>query len=172
MKKAFLALAVAACAVFFTACPGPVEKTKAELLASPKNGWVLSAAESSPAYHMSTGEYVSNLMNGYLYDYELDDIMTFTVEGVQTLDPGANIDPEGYGLQEATSYLYTFDATDDNWMYMQVPFIVDADLNIMQVRCHILNLTEDEFKFNCTIDDVAAQAKDQYTFTLTYVPAK
>ena len=172
MKKAFLALAVAALAVFFTACPGPVEKTKAELLASPKHGWVLSAAESSPAYHMASGEYVSNLMNGYLYDYELDDIISFTVEGVQTLDPGDNIDPEGYGLQETITRLYTFDQTDDEWMYMQVPFIVDAQGEIMQVKCHILNLTEDEFKFNCTIDDVAAQAKDEYTFTLTYVPAK
>lgn len=171
MKKAFLALAVAALAVFFTACPGPVEKTKAELLASPKHGWVLSAAESSPAYHMASGEYVSNLMNGYLYDYELDDIMTFTVEGVQTLDPGENIDPE-YGLQEATSYLYTFDAADDEWMYMQVPFIVDANFDIMQVRCHILDLTEETFKFNCTIDDYADPTKAEYTFTLTYVPAK
>ena len=97
--------------------------------------------------------------------------MTFTVEGVQTLDPGANIDPE-YGLQEATAYLYTFDAVDDMWMYMQVPFIVDANGDIMQVRCHILNLTEDEFKFNCTIDDIEQGAKDEYTFTLTYVPAK
>ncbi len=172
MKKAFLVLAVAACAVFFTACPGPVEKTKAELLASPKKGWILSAAESSPAYHMTSGEYVSNLMNGYLYDYELDDIMTFTVEGVQTLDPGANIDPEGQGLQEAKTFLYSFDAADDDWMYMQVPFILDANDQIKQVYCHILNLTEEEFKFNCTIDDVAAQTKDQYTFTLTYVPAK
>ncbi|MBQ3739755.1 MAG: hypothetical protein II856_00970 [Bacteroidales bacterium] len=172
MKKAFLVLAVAACAVFFTACPGPVEKTKAELLASPKKGWILSAAESSPAYHMASGEYVSNLMNGYLYDYELDDIMTFTVEGVQTLDPGANIDPEGQGLQEAKTFLYSFDAADDDWMYMQVPFILDANDQIKQVYCHILNLTEEEFKFNCTIDDVAAQTKDQYTFTLTYVPAK
>jgi len=171
MKKAFLALAVAALAVFFTACPGPVEKSKAELLASPKHGWVLSAAESSPAYHMASGEYVTNLMNGYLYDYELDDIMTFTVEGVQTLDPGTNIDPE-YGLQEATSFLYSFDAVDDDWMYMQVPFILDANDQIKQVYCHILNLTENEFKFNCTIDDVAAQTKDEYTFTLTYVPAK
>ena len=172
MKKAFLALAVAALAVFFTACPGPVEKTKAELLASPKNGWVLSAAESSPAYHMASGEYVSNLMNGYLYDYELDDIMSFTVEGVQTLDPGANIDPEGYGLQQAVTYLYLFDQTDDNWMYMQVPFIVDANGDIMQVRCHILDLTEENFKFNCTIDDVETPTKEEYTFTLTYVPAK
>jgi len=172
MKKAFLALAVAALAVFFTACPGPVEKTKAELLASPKHGWVLSAAESSPAYHMASGEYVTNLMNGYLYDYELDDIMTFTVEGVQTLDPGANIDPEGQGLQEAKTFLYSFDAVDDDWMYMQVPFILDANDQIKQVYCHILNLTEEEFKFNCTIDDVAAQTKDEYTFTLTYVPAK
>jgi hypothetical protein len=111
-------------------------------------------------------------MNGYLYDYELDDIMTFTVEGVQTLDPGANIDPEGQGLQEATAFLYSFDAVDDYWMYMQVPFILDANDQIKQVYCHILNLTEEEFKFNCTIDDVAAQTKDQYTFTLTYVPAK
>lgn len=172
MKKAFLVLAVAACAVFFTACPGPVEKTKAELLASPKKGWILSAAESSPAYHMASGEYVSNLMNGYLYDYELDDIMTFTVEGVQTLDPGANIDPEGQGLQEAKTFLYSFDAADDDWMYMQVPFILDANDQIKQVYCHILTLTEEQFKFNCTIDDVDPAAKDKYTFTLTYVPAK
>jgi len=172
MKKAFLALVVAACAVLFTACPGPQEKTKAELLSSPKHGWVLSAAESSPAYHMASGEYVSNLMNGYLYDYELDDIMSFTVEGVQTLDPGANIDPEGYGLQQAVTYLYVFDQTDDEWLYMQVPFIVDANGDIMQVRCHILTLDEETFKFNCTIDDVENPTKEEYTFTLTYVPAK
>ncbi len=172
MKKAFLVLAVAACAVFFTACPSPVEKTKAELLASPKKGWVLSAAESAPAYHMSSGEYVSNLMNGYLRDYELDDILTFTVEGVQTLDPGTEIDPEGTGLQQTATYLYMFDQTDDNYIYMQIPFIVDYNDDIMQVRCHILTLDEETFKFNCTIDDVESEAKDEYTFTLTYVPAK
>ena len=97
--------------------------------------------------------------------------MTFTVEGVQTLDPGANIDPEGQGLQEAVSFLYSFDV-DEDWMFLQVPFILDANDQIMQVRCHILTLNEETFKFNCTIDDVDPDAKDKYTFTLTYVPAK
>ena len=78
MKKTFLALAVAAvAAVCFTACPGPQEKTTADYLSAPKNGWVLESALCSPAYEMLSGELIGDLVNGYLYDFEKDDIIAF-----------------------------------------------------------------------------------------------
>jgi len=166
MKKTLLVAAMAVvCAVFFTACPGVETKSYTDYLISPKKGWVLEAATSSPAYEMENGEIVSDLMNGYLYDYELDDIMTFTENGVQTINPGENI---GEGYQAETAYLWQLDNENDGWIYMQVPFFYDD----VQEYCHILSLTEDVFKFNCTMNDDEPSAKGTYTFTLTYVPAK
>lgn len=172
MKKTFLVAAMAVvCAVFFTACPNPEEKTYADYLMSAKKGWVLEAAASSPAYEMASGEFVSDLMNGYLYDYELDDVMTFTESNgfyIQTIGPGANVDAEGEGYQEEVAYQWQLDSENDGWLYMQVPFFYDD----VQEYCHILSLTEDVFKFNCTMNDDEPSAKGTYTFTLTYVPAK
>lgn len=166
-KTVFMLATVAAFVVSFCSCGGTTEKSTAELLASPKNGWVLESATSSPAYQMGSGEYVQDLLNGgYLLDYEKDDIIAFTTAGVQTINPGTLTDPEGY--TETRSYLWSLDKADSTIIYMQVPFFYDD----VQETCHILQLTENVFRFNCTINDDDPAAKGTYTFTLQYVPAK
>ena len=52
------------------------------------SGWILSAATSSPAYVMSSGLLVSNLMSGYLYNIELDDVIKFYPDGTMSILPG------------------------------------------------------------------------------------
>lgn len=173
MKKTLLVAAMAAvCAVFFTACPTPEEKTTADYLMSPKKGWILQAATSSPAYELLDGSFATDLINdGYLHEYELDDIMTFTqADGFnyQIINPGNNIDPEGEGYQQEVKYLWAFDAVDEGWIYMQVPFFYDD----VQEYCQILKINDEEFRFKCTVNDDDVEAKGTYSFTLTYVPAK
>lgn len=168
MKKALVVMAVAVLAVVFNACT-PQVKTTTDYLTGAKNGWVLSAATSSPAYVMENGEIVTDLMNGgFLYDYELDDIIAFTAEGVQTVDPGKNVDPEGHGYQSVVSYLWHLDQANEDWIYMQIPFFYDD----VQEYCHILNIDENQMTLNCTINDDEPTTKGTYTFNLVYVPAK
>jgi hypothetical protein len=173
MKKTLLVAAMAAvCAVFFTACPS-VEKTTADYLMSPKKGWVLDAAMSSPAYVMDNGEIVTDLMNGYLLDYELDDVMTFSQSNgfnIQTINPGNLLPGENdeWGYTEEYASQWMLDTENDGWLWMQVPFFYDE----VQEYCHILSVNDDILKFNCTMNDDELPAKPTYTFTLTYVPAK
>lgn len=170
MKKTLLVAAMAAvCAVFFTACPGPEEKTTAELLSAAKKGWVLESALCDPAYVMESGERIGNLVDGYLYDFEKDDIIAFTAEGVQTIKPGDLLPGEGEeGYTQDVSYLWRLDETNDGWMWMQVPFFYDE----VQEYVHIITLDDNQFKFLCTFNDDLNPAKPTYTVTLNYVPAK
>lgn len=170
MKKTFLALAVAAvAAVCFTACPGPQEKTTADYLSAPKNGWVLESALCSPAYEMLSGELIGDLVNGYLYDFEKDDIITFTADGVQTIKPGNLLPAEDQdGYTQDVAYLWRIDEQNDGWIFMQVPFFYDE----VQEYVHILTLDENQFKFLCTFNDDEQGAKGTYTLTMNYVPAK
>ena len=80
MKKVLSVLAIAALfLVGVTSCTQ--EKTATELLTQ-KNGWVLSSATSSPAYHLSDGSFATDLMTeGYLMAWELDDIIVFNENG-------------------------------------------------------------------------------------------
>ncbi len=170
MKKTLLVAAMAAvCAVFFTACPGPVEKTTADYLSSPKKGWVLESALCNPPYEMENHELIGDLVNGYLYDFEKDDIITFTADGVQTIKPG-NLLPgeEEYGYTEDVTYLWRVDEANDGWIWMQVPFFYDE----VQEYVHIITLDENQFKCLCTFNDDEIVTKGTYTVTLNYVPAK
>lgn len=165
-KTVFMLATVAAFVVSFCSCVEPTKST-ADLLASPKNGWVLESATSSPAYLMGSGEYVTDLLNGgYLYDYEKDDVIAFTTTGGQTIAPGTLTDPEGY--TETRTYVWALDQTDPTIIYMQVPFFYDD----VQETCRILELSKNVFRFNCTMNDDDPAAKGTYTFTLQYVPAK
>lgn len=165
MKKSLFVLAAAAIMVCFNACV-PQVKTLTDYLTAPKKGWVLEAATSTPAYHMEDGSYVENLMEGYLYDYELDDVISFDAEGNETITPGAKIPEEG-DYRETVVVKYSIDEVN-NHLYCQIPFFYDEALEL----CKIITLNEDVMKLSCTIDDTENPAKDVYTFNLTYVPAK
>ncbi len=173
MKKLFGILAIAAMfVVSFTACDTTTDPTAADYLCQSK-GWVLADATSSPAYLLSDGTHITNLMNeGYLYDYELDDIITFNANGSMTINPGSNIDPE-YGYQQEVASTWHFNA-DTTVIYYQIPFFYDDNGTTFDAELEnakILYIHENEIKFAYTFKDDAS-AKGEYTFYLTYVPAK
>lgn len=168
MKKVLSVLAIAALVlVSFTSC-NPQEQSMTEKLTISK-GWVLSAAESTPAYEMLDGTLVSNLFNGYLEEWEKEYITVFNANGSEIVKPGKVVAPSSeLGYTEETSLgNWTFNE-DETRIMMQVPFFMDEDIEI----CNIVRLTKDEFVVNCTINDDENPAKGTYTFTLTYVPAK
>jgi len=176
MKKTLFALAIVASLVLsFNACT-PKQKTLTDYLTAPKNGWVLESATSTPGYVMSSGAIIENLMEGYLYDYEKDDIIKFTAEGIQTIEPGTLKPEDGSAYQEAVSTNYTIlqDATG-KFLNMQVPFFYNDDYSSFDAAveiCEIIALDDNQLKIRCTINDDENPAKPTYSFTLTYVPAK
>ncbi|MBR4136762.1 MAG: hypothetical protein IKU03_10230 [Bacteroidales bacterium] len=172
MKKLFSVLAVAAMVVFtLTSCEKP-EPTKADYLCQDK-GWVLSAATSTPAYDLSDGTHITDLMTeGYLYAYELDDIITFNANGTMSIKPGANIDPV-FGYQQEVGSTWAFNA-DTTVLYFQIPFFYNEDGTSFDAELEnakILYINENEMKLAYTFNDDLG-AKGEYTFYLTYVPAK
>lgn len=173
MKKLFSVLAVAAMVVFtLTSCDPKTEPTVADYLCQSK-GWVLSSATSSPAYDLSDGTHVTDLMTeGYLYDYELDDIITFNANGTMSINPGAKIDPE-FGYQQEVGSTWKFNA-DTTYLYFQIPFFYDnagTSFDAEFENAKIMYITENEMKLAYTFNDELG-AKGEYTFYLTYVPAK
>jgi len=173
MKKLFSVLAIAAMVVFtFSSCDTTTEKTMADYLCQSK-GWVLSTATSSPAYALSDGTYITDLMTeGYLYDYELDDIITFNTNGTMSINPGTNIDAE-YGYQQEVGSTWNFNS-DTTVLNFQIPFFYDEtgytfDAELENAK--ILYITDTEMKLAYTFNDDLG-AKGEYTFYLTYVPAK
>ena len=111
-------------------------------------------------------ELIGDLVNGYLYDFEKDDIITFTAEGVQTIKPGNLLPAEDQdGYTQDVAYLWRIDEENDGWIFMQVPFFYDE----VQEYVHILTLDENQFKFLCTFNDDEQGAKGTYTLTMNYV---
>lgn len=174
MKKVFSVLAIAALFVIgFTSCDPVQQKTYADYLTYEK-GWVLSAATSSPAYALSDGTYVTDLMSeGYLYASELDDIITFNANGSMSINPGANIDPEwGYQNEVASTWAFNADSTK---IIMQVPFFYNEDGTSYDAEfeeCKIISLNENELKIAFTFNDNEPASKGEYTFYMTYVHSK
>ena len=147
-----------------------------QMLCNP-NGWILSEAFSTPAYQMADGTFVNNLLiDGYLYNFEIDDILMFNTDETITANPG-NIIPSWsdmsngeYGDDEfpyATSIIgdWHFDnEVNPEWITMQIPFFYDRNPEV----CRILSLNSNEFVINITLDD---ELNSIYTFTLHYIPA-
>ena len=172
MKKTFLVLAAAAMIILgFTSCGG--DKTYTEILTEQTKGWVLSAATSDPAYELSIGRTTANLLDGYLYEEEIDDIITFKENGIMTIDPGTKTNPD-YGYQGTVIANWNLSA-DQSTLNMQIPFFYDGTNMMYDAEvesCKISSLTNKELVITYTFNDDEAPAKGTYTFTLTYVPAK
>lgn len=170
MKKVLVFALIAVFALSLSSCGKKKEKTNTEKLCVEK-GWVLSAATSSPAYHLSNGSYATNLMTeGYLYDYELDDIIIFNSNGNQVINGGSNV-PEGDEPYQKKDYgvgTWSFNS-DETVLNFQIPFFYNND-DAHKENAEILSLTETELRVKYTFNDDAT--KETYSFTLTYVPAK
>ncbi len=169
MKRNILVFAlIAIFAVALTSCGKKKEKTNTEKLCIEK-GWVLSAATSSPAYQMSDGSYATNLIaDGYLYDYEVDDIIKFQSNGNQIINGGKSVPSEGdYQATDKGVGTWEFNS-DESSLSFQIPFFYDTERETAQV----LSLTETELRVKFTFNATDNPAKEAYSFTLTYVPAK
>lgn len=161
--------------ISFTTKTIPTSPT--ELLTIPQ-GWRLSAAESSPAYPMSNGLIVSNLFNGYLYDFELDDIIVFSTNGTHVLQPGTLI-PSGmdipYQVETNLGQWYFDNPANPTLLFMQIPFFWNQDgtgPDPAVEQCALIELSTDMLMISYTFNDDENPSKGTYTFTLTYVPAQ
>ncbi|MCK9338376.1 MAG: lipocalin family protein [Bacteroidales bacterium] len=182
MKKSTLSIIVVAavCMLAFSSCTKEEkasiqtafssctkEKTMTEMLQI-KKGWTLSTATSSPAYNLNGGGQIGNLFDGYVFDCEKDDIITFKEDGFEYMNPGDDVcDNQAADESSIGSYSLNEDAMT---MDMQIPFFYDAAVESVKV----VELTEDVLKVNYTFTEVeeTTKAPGTYTFTLTYVPAK
>mgnify|MGYP001428854661 CR=1 FL=1 len=167
MKKSTLSIIVVAavCMLAFSSCTK--EKTMTEMLQI-KKGWTLSTATSSPAYNLNGGGQIGNLFDGYVFDCEKDDIITFKEDGFEYMNPGDDVcDNQAADESSIGSYSLNEDAMT---MDMQIPFFYDAAVESVKV----VELTEDVLKVNYIFTETAqtTKAPGTYTFTLTYVPAK
>ena len=149
----------------------------AQMLCIPQ-GWVMSAAVSDPAYLLHDGTRVSNLFEGFIFDFETDDIIVFNTDGTIIANPG-NLIPDydwewvisngEYGTDEfplTTSVIGNWSFIGENEppteISMQIPFFYDR----IPEECRIVSLSENEF----VIKYVFVQ-EPNYEFCITYVPA-
>ncbi len=172
MKKTIFVLAIAAMfAVSLSSCTEV--KTTEQLLIENTKGWVLSAATSDPAYALESGREITNLLDGYFYDCEKDDIIIFQESGVQVINTGENIDPT-WGYQHQAIGNWSLSA-DNTYLFMQLPFFYDETgftYDIEQEKCRIVSINSKELVLEFAFNDNESPAKGEYKFTLTYVPAK
>lgn len=135
------------------------------------NGWVLESAISDPAFQMPNGSFVLDLItDGYLYAWELDDILVFTQSGAQIIKPGSILPPdgeeEGYSTETVVGN-WCFDNIElPSKLYMHIPFFYDDSVE----ECRILNLSEDQLRISFTVN--REYTSSVHVFTLTYVPSK
>ncbi|MDR2980043.1 MAG: hypothetical protein LBV02_06365 [Bacteroidales bacterium] len=167
MKRNILIYAL--CALFalnFTSCKEektPLEE-RTEFLTGATKGWALTTATSSPAYLMSSGEYVSDLIGaGYLKDFEKDDLVIYRTTGAVDVNPGSVTDPEGYTTEKNIGQ-WKFLNDQATELSTQIPFFMDDVVEDVK----ILELTKNTLKFNYTHNAIDNPTKEVYTFTLTY----
>lgn len=150
-------------------------QTPMEILTIPQ-GWKLAAAVSTPAYNMANGSHISDLMHGWFYEAELDDIVIFYDNGTHAVNPGSNID-YSFGYTQITNLgQWHFDNADNpTTLYMQLPFFYNDSMNSYDAtleECRIITLNANMLKIAFTLNEIVSDTGDTrtYTFTLTYIP--
>ena len=167
MKKSILSvIAIAIVAVFaFTSCK---QQTMTDYMTTEKC-WSLTTAECTNGYVFDDNTTINNLFDGYIYDCEKDDIIKFNTDNYEYMDPGKDV-CEWQPSQESSLGKWAINE-EDKVLDMQIPFFYDEEVE----SCKIINLVKDELKVSFNFDIVEGQAKGKpgnYTFVLTYVPAK
>ena len=144
-----------------------------ELLTNATMGWKLVEATSEPGYELPNGKIACDLIkDGYLYEYELDDQITFMSGGVQIINPGmylADSDPV-LGYQNTVEARWSL-SLDQSTLNMQIPFFYNNDGTSYSEEvehCKIVHLSPNEMILAYTFTDEELVAKGTYTFTLTY----
>ena len=170
MKKSILSIfAIALVGLFaFTSCND--KKTMTDYLTSSK-GWTLSEATTTPAWTLNNNAQITNLFDGYIYDCEKDDIITFNTDGYVYFDNGKDVCPD-YPSNETSLGKWEINE-EENILNMQIPFFGTEDTEME--GCTIVELNKDILKVNFTwtlTEDDSKGVPGTYTFTLTYVPAK
>ena len=138
----------------------------ARMLCKPK-GWKMVAATSSPAYQLSDGTFNSNLMQCFFQNYELDDILVFKMDGTHWIYDNLNAVVDGAG--RPLGQWYFDNLVSPTVIHMRVN---DNDYWHTNYFCQILNLTENEFKIKLVQENPDPPAKENYRFTITYIPVE
>ena len=133
------------------------------MLCKPK-GWRMITATSFPAYELPNGTNITDLMQGWFYDFELDDILVFRMDGTHWIYDNSNAVTSGSG--HAMGQWYFDNPITPQTIHMR---FINADL--VYYNCQILALTENEFKIKFYYN-VDSPAKNTYTFTISYVPTE
>lgn len=183
MKKSILSvIAIALVGVFaFTSCNK--EQTKKDVLTQSK-GWKMVEATCATGITSDDDNTIFNLMDGYFFECELDDIITFKEDGYVYFNPGKTVmsdDAEGivsYPSQETPMGVWTLDEDNDilsthfPWEY---DFANTAN-NGEPYNCKVVTLNNDKMKLTFTLKIVADPAKDivpgEYPIDIVYEPAK
>ncbi len=180
MKKSILSvIAIALVGVFaFTSCNR--EQTKKDVLTQSK-GWKMVEATCANGMATTENTTIFNLMEGYFFDCELDDIITFKEDGYVYFNPGKNVNDEGmdlYPSEETAMGTWTLDEENDiltthfPWEY---DFQSPAN-NGEPYSCKAVTLNKDKMKLTFTLKIVADPAKDiavgEYPVDIVYEPAK
>ena len=141
------------------------DKTGSEILSGAKNGWKLTVAVSTPAYLMSDGTEVLDLITGFLEDCELDDIMYFQTTNALVINPGKDkkTTNEDYDCVEMTEKsLGNWALTEDEKSFSSfyLPYFPGDKLT----ENEIVTLNETTLTVNVVIRD----GVNNVTFALTY----
>ncbi len=183
MKKSILSvIAVALVGVFaFTSCNK--DQTKKDFLTQSK-GWKMVEATCATGITTTTNNKIYDLMdteNGYFFECEKDDILTFKEDGYVYFNPGKNVNDEGmdlYPSQETAMGTWTLDEENDiltthfPWEY---DFVTPAN-NGPAFNCNVVTLDEGKMKLTFTLKVTASPAKDiapgEYPIDIVFEPAK
>ena len=145
-------------------------KTGAECLTGAKNGWKLTTAVADPAYPLEVGAPVTNLLQGFVKDCELDDILYFQTTKVLMLNPGKDKktvvdlgEESGFGCGTATEISlgnWELNGDEKSFSSFYLPYFDEKMTNNT-----IIELTETTLIVSVTFKDTDSK---NYTFTLTY----
>lgn len=139
--------------------------TPTDVLCNPK-GWRMSSASCSPAYPLNygNGPYITNLMEGFFNDSELDDILVFRSDGTRWVYDNLNDFHNGSGQPIGQWFFDNLD-NPQNLYY-------SADSNPLK----IIELTANRFIIEYEYDKTFWHpAKDDYyhgTFVISYISAE
>ena len=167
MKKSILMITLCAIVAFSTTSCKEEEKTGSEILSGAKNGWKLTLAVSTPAYEMSNGTEVSDLIAGFLEDCERDDIMYFQSTNAQIVNPGkdkktTNADYDCVEMTEKSLGNWALTEDEKSFSSFYLPYFPGDKFSIAETEIVTLNET------TLTVKVAVRDGVNDVNFALTY----